>query len=89
MFPDGLLSVVTHPCQFPVCRAGPMTRLGRLRYIANGVGRPLPESIGDRIRNLRDERGPGLRPLLGKTTGVNPGIDRLLHREDAGQSRKL
>jgi hypothetical protein len=65
-----------------------MTRLGRLRYIANGVGRPLPESIGDRIRNLRDERGPGLRPLLGKTTGANPGIDRLLHREDTGQSRK-
>jgi hypothetical protein len=28
-----------------------MTRPGRLRYIANGVGRPLPESIGDRIRN--------------------------------------
>jgi hypothetical protein len=28
-----------------------MTRLGRLHYIANGVGRPLPESIGDRIRN--------------------------------------
>ena len=28
-----------------------MTRLGRLRYIANGVGRPLPESIRDRIRN--------------------------------------
>jgi hypothetical protein len=28
-----------------------MTRPGRLRYIATGVGRPLPESIGDRIRN--------------------------------------
>jgi hypothetical protein len=28
-----------------------MTRPGRLRDIANGVGRPLPESIGDRIRN--------------------------------------
>ena len=28
-----------------------MTRPGRLRYIANGVGRPLPESIRDRIRN--------------------------------------
>jgi hypothetical protein len=28
-----------------------MTRPGHLRYIANGVGRPLPESIGDRIRN--------------------------------------
>jgi hypothetical protein len=28
-----------------------MTRPGRPRYIANGVGRPLPESIGDRIRN--------------------------------------
>ena len=28
-----------------------MTRPGRLRYIADGVGRPLPESIGDRIRN--------------------------------------
>jgi hypothetical protein len=28
-----------------------MTRPGRLRYIANGVGRLLPESIGDRIRN--------------------------------------
>jgi hypothetical protein len=28
-----------------------MTRLGHLRYIANGVGRPLPESIDDRIRN--------------------------------------
>jgi hypothetical protein len=28
-----------------------MTRAGRLRYFANGVGRPLPESIGDRIRN--------------------------------------
>jgi hypothetical protein len=28
-----------------------MTRPGRLRYFANGVGRPLPESIGDRIRN--------------------------------------
>ena len=27
-----------------------MTRPGRLRYIANGVDRPLPESIGDRIR---------------------------------------
>ena len=28
-----------------------MTRPGRLRYFANGVGRPLPESIRDRIRN--------------------------------------
>ena len=28
-----------------------MTRPGRLRNIANGVGRPLPESIRDRIRN--------------------------------------
>jgi hypothetical protein len=28
-----------------------MTRPGRLRYIANDVGRPLPESIGDQIRN--------------------------------------
>ncbi|MDX6217200.1 MAG: hypothetical protein QOG99_2784 [Frankiales bacterium] len=28
-----------------------MTRRGRLRYIADGVGRPLPESISDRIRN--------------------------------------
>ena len=28
-----------------------MTRPGHLRYIADGVGRPLPESIGDRIRN--------------------------------------
>jgi hypothetical protein len=28
-----------------------MTRLGRRRYIANGIGRPLPESIGDQIRN--------------------------------------
>jgi Family of unknown function (DUF5313) len=28
-----------------------MTRLGLPRRIANGVGRPLPESIGDRIRN--------------------------------------
>ena len=28
-----------------------MTRPGRLRDIANGVGRPLPESIGDQIRN--------------------------------------
>ena len=28
-----------------------MTRFGRLRNIANGVGRPLPESIGDRIQN--------------------------------------
>jgi len=28
-----------------------MTRPGRLRYFATGVGRPLPESIGDRIRN--------------------------------------
>jgi hypothetical protein len=28
-----------------------MTRLGRPRYIANDVGRPLPKSIGDRIRN--------------------------------------
>jgi hypothetical protein len=28
-----------------------MTRPGRLRYIANGVGRPLPESIRDRIPN--------------------------------------
>jgi|SRR3954471_2491035 hypothetical protein len=28
-----------------------MTRPGRLRYIANGVDRPLPESIGDRTRN--------------------------------------
>jgi hypothetical protein len=28
-----------------------MTRHGRLRYIANGVGRPLPESIRDQIRN--------------------------------------
>src|SRR5258705_11375710 len=28
-----------------------MTRPGRLCYKANGVGRPLPESIGDRIRN--------------------------------------
>jgi hypothetical protein len=33
-----------------------MTRPGRLCYIANGVGRPLPESIGDRIRN--DLTGP-------------------------------
>jgi len=28
-----------------------MTRPGSLRYIANGVDRPLPESIRDRIRN--------------------------------------
>jgi hypothetical protein len=28
-----------------------MTRPGRLRYFANGVGRPLPESIRDQIRN--------------------------------------
>jgi hypothetical protein len=28
-----------------------MTRPGHLRYIANGVGRPLPESIDERIRN--------------------------------------
>ncbi|HXL62469.1 MAG TPA: DUF5313 family protein [Mycobacterium sp.] len=28
-----------------------MTRLGRPRYTANGVDRPLPESIRDRIRN--------------------------------------
>jgi len=28
-----------------------MTRPGSLRYIADGVGRPLPESIRDRIRN--------------------------------------
>jgi hypothetical protein len=28
-----------------------MTRTGPLRYIANGVGPPLPESIGDRVRN--------------------------------------
>jgi hypothetical protein len=28
-----------------------MTRPGRLRYIANGAGRPLPESIRDQIRN--------------------------------------
>jgi hypothetical protein len=28
-----------------------MTQPGRLRYIANGVGRPLPESIDDPIRN--------------------------------------
>jgi hypothetical protein len=28
-----------------------MTRPGRLRDTANGVGRPLPESIRDRIRN--------------------------------------
>ena len=37
-----------------------MTRPGRLRYIANGVGRPLPESIGDRIRN--DLIGPAATP---------------------------
>jgi hypothetical protein len=28
-----------------------MTRPGSLRYVADGVGRPLPESIRDRIRN--------------------------------------
>ena len=28
-----------------------MTRPGRLRYTANGFGRPLPESLRDRIRN--------------------------------------
>ena len=28
-----------------------MTRPGRLRYIANGFGRPLPESLRDQIRN--------------------------------------
>jgi hypothetical protein len=28
-----------------------MTRPGRLRYIVNGVGRPLPENICDRIRD--------------------------------------
>jgi hypothetical protein len=28
-----------------------MTRPGRLRYIANAVGQPLPESIPDQIRN--------------------------------------
>jgi Family of unknown function (DUF5313) len=37
-----------------------MTRPGHLRYIANGVGRPLPESIGDRIRN--DLTGGAARP---------------------------
>lgn len=37
-----------------------MTRLSGLRYIANGVGRPLPESIGDRIRN--DLTGSAARP---------------------------
>jgi hypothetical protein len=33
-----------------------MTRPGRLRYIANELGRPLPESIGYWIRN--DLTGP-------------------------------
>jgi hypothetical protein len=28
-----------------------MTRPGRLRNLANGLGRPLPESIRDQIRN--------------------------------------
>ena len=28
-----------------------MTRPGSLRYIANGFGRPLPESIRDQIPN--------------------------------------
>jgi hypothetical protein len=37
-----------------------MTRPGRLRDIANGVGRPLPESIGDRIRN--DLTGSAVTP---------------------------
>jgi len=37
-----------------------MTRPGHLRYIADAVGRPLPESIGDRIRN--DLTGGAARP---------------------------
>jgi hypothetical protein len=35
-----------------------MTRLGRLRYIANGVGRPLPESIGTGSEIFGMSEGP-------------------------------
>jgi hypothetical protein len=43
-----------------------MTRPGHLRYIANGVGRPLPESIDDRIRNDLTGATPGhlIRSML-------------------------
>ena len=45
-----------------------MTRPGHLRYIADGVGRPLPESIGDRIRNdlTGSAATPGhhIRPMI-------------------------
>jgi hypothetical protein len=45
-----------------------MTRPGSLRYIANGVDRPLPESIRDRIRNdlTSSAATPGhlVRPIL-------------------------
>jgi hypothetical protein len=54
-----------------------MTRPGHLRYIADGVGRPLPESIPDRIRN--DLNGsaatPGhlIRPMI-LFLGVYAGV---------------
>ena len=69
-----------------------MTRLGRPRYTANGVDRPLPESIRDRIRNdlTSSAATPGqlIRPMVA-FLAVYAGVALLLPGSPAFRAAAL
>jgi hypothetical protein len=69
-----------------------MTRPGRPRNIANGVGRPLPKSIRDRIRNdlTSSAATPGhlIRPMVA-FLAVYAGVALLLQGSPAFRAAAL